>query len=338
MKLLIAVDDLEGGKYIVDFCKAYLGNPDATVVLATVIPSLVAYTSLAVIPETVAEMRKNAHDDARNLLLSLSHYLQSFNEDLQIEEMVLEGMPADAIIRAASDMAAHMIAVGSHGKRGLRKVLLGSVSQAILAHSTCSVVICNFSNMPQENTRKKQILLKKTNYATAFGAEPELRSKCNCRASEQKPQSGHCDNALAGHWTHCSKQNGCKDHAKKALVAYVRQADAGISISEQCKIISDYCQKNGYYLKDLFTDYGQPSLGLQSAFTALGDADGLIASDLACFVEHREDRLRDLRPFVHQFFNNPSRRLIAVEEGIDTGNAIGQANALELINQVKETY
>jgi hypothetical protein len=101
-------------------------------------------------------------------------------------------------------------------------------------------------------------------------------------------------------------------------------------------VISDYCHDNEYYVKATFVDQGKPSVGLKDAMKAVDDADGLIAADLNRFVEHSSDRFRDLRPFVHHFFCHAAKHLITVEEGVDTGSCAGQANVVELMNQVKE--
>jgi nucleotide-binding universal stress UspA family protein len=50
-------------------------------------------------------------------------------------------MPKELILKEASDWGAHLIVLGSHGRRGLDRLLLGSVSEAIAAHAPCSVEV-----------------------------------------------------------------------------------------------------------------------------------------------------------------------------------------------------
>jgi nucleotide-binding universal stress UspA family protein len=49
------------------------------------------------------------------------------------------GEPRGVILETAKDWGADLIVVGSHGRRGLDRFLLGSVSEAIAIHAPCSV-------------------------------------------------------------------------------------------------------------------------------------------------------------------------------------------------------
>jgi nucleotide-binding universal stress UspA family protein len=54
---------------------------------------------------------------------------------------VREGEPRRIILDEAATWGAQLIVVGSHGKTGLDRVFLGSVSEHIARHATCSVEI-----------------------------------------------------------------------------------------------------------------------------------------------------------------------------------------------------
>lgn len=54
---------------------------------------------------------------------------------------VREGDPRTGLIDAASDWQADLIMVGSHGRTGLDRLLMGSVSEAVAHHAPCSVQI-----------------------------------------------------------------------------------------------------------------------------------------------------------------------------------------------------
>ena len=54
---------------------------------------------------------------------------------------VLEGSPKKRIVEEAKEWDANLVVVGSHGRRGLTRYLLGSVSEAVAMHAPCSVEV-----------------------------------------------------------------------------------------------------------------------------------------------------------------------------------------------------
>jgi nucleotide-binding universal stress UspA family protein len=60
---------------------------------------------------------------------------------LPVDSQILYESPRDAIIEEAERWGADLIVVGSHGYRGYKRFLLGSVSQSVAAHAPCSVLI-----------------------------------------------------------------------------------------------------------------------------------------------------------------------------------------------------
>lgn len=59
----------------------------------------------------------------------------------KVTTAVEEGDPKTKIIDQAAEWHADLIIVGSHGRKGLDRFLLGSVSEAVARHARCSVEI-----------------------------------------------------------------------------------------------------------------------------------------------------------------------------------------------------
>jgi nucleotide-binding universal stress UspA family protein len=54
---------------------------------------------------------------------------------------VLSGKPKETILKDAENWVADLIVVGSHGRRGFKRFLLGSVSEEVAMNAHCSVVV-----------------------------------------------------------------------------------------------------------------------------------------------------------------------------------------------------
>jgi nucleotide-binding universal stress UspA family protein len=54
--------------------------------------------------------------------------------------LLLEGAAADAIVRAARSKRANVIVMGTHGRTGLARLLMGSVAERVVGTAPCPVM------------------------------------------------------------------------------------------------------------------------------------------------------------------------------------------------------
>ncbi|MHA3102595.1 universal stress protein [Acinetobacter sp. ANC 3791] len=63
-------------------------------------------------------------------------------EGVTAETQILEGQTIHKeIVEATKELGADLIVIGSHGRKGIKKLFLGSVTQAILSESTVPVLV-----------------------------------------------------------------------------------------------------------------------------------------------------------------------------------------------------
>lgn len=87
------------------------------------------------------EAQKELIDTSQSLIDQTAAQLgERFSAD-QISGEVKEGYIKDVIIEVAKDWHADLIIMGSHGRKGITKFLLGSVSEGVLSNAPCSVEI-----------------------------------------------------------------------------------------------------------------------------------------------------------------------------------------------------
>jgi nucleotide-binding universal stress UspA family protein len=65
----------------------------------------------------------------------------ALKQDVSVKAFILSGKPADAIIETAKERRADLIVLGSHGRTGLEKLLMGSVAERVIVLSSCPVLI-----------------------------------------------------------------------------------------------------------------------------------------------------------------------------------------------------
>jgi nucleotide-binding universal stress UspA family protein len=53
----------------------------------------------------------------------------------------VRGDPREAIVEAARKTGADLVVVGSHGRTGIGKLVLGSVASHVVTHAPCSVLV-----------------------------------------------------------------------------------------------------------------------------------------------------------------------------------------------------
>jgi nucleotide-binding universal stress UspA family protein len=61
-------------------------------------------------------------------------------ENVDFEHHLLFGHPADAIVDFASQHDVDLIVIGTHGRTGLSRLLMGSIAEAIVRRAACPVL------------------------------------------------------------------------------------------------------------------------------------------------------------------------------------------------------
>jgi nucleotide-binding universal stress UspA family protein len=66
--------------------------------------------------------------------------LQAPDAKVPVEYRLAVGDPATEILQAAQDLQADLIVMGTHGRAGVGRLLLGSVAEQVLRHAPCPVL------------------------------------------------------------------------------------------------------------------------------------------------------------------------------------------------------
>jgi len=135
-KILIATDGAEYTKSAVEhgleLARVFRSKVYAIYVVST--PSLVS--TLDVPLESVHGLLQKEGEYAVKTVTEIG-----FRKGLNVERVVVEGYPAEEIVKFANKQGVGMIVMGTAGKRGMDKFLLGSVAEKVIRTSAIPVLV-----------------------------------------------------------------------------------------------------------------------------------------------------------------------------------------------------
>ncbi|SEN11204.1 Nucleotide-binding universal stress protein, UspA family [Halorientalis persicus] len=135
-RILVPVDGSEQSREACDF--AMREHPEAEFVLLHVInPTEAGYSAGASFPAASEEWYEHAKEDAQELL----EELEAENEGATVTTDTVVGKPARAIVEYAAEHDVDRIVMGSHGRSGVTRILLGSVAENVVRNATVPVTV-----------------------------------------------------------------------------------------------------------------------------------------------------------------------------------------------------
>jgi nucleotide-binding universal stress UspA family protein len=140
MKVLLAIDDSKFSEAATQTVIQQL-RPDQTdvLVLHVVEPLLLAPNEYIGEVKTLEAAQQQMLKEGRELVVRAKELLE--NAGFKARTAVEEGDPKSTILDYAVRTRADVVVVGSHGRKGFDRFLMGSVAEAVARHAVCSVWI-----------------------------------------------------------------------------------------------------------------------------------------------------------------------------------------------------
>lgn len=142
--VLVAVDDSECSASAIEWLMEQSWARTKTIGLLSVINELPgSFNQLASIGAASHKLLVLQHEKSvrYHMLEKWAAMLQESLENAQVRYGVAEGDADQLILKAAQNWPAEAIVIGSHGRSGIAKIVMGSVSQRISLHAECSVEV-----------------------------------------------------------------------------------------------------------------------------------------------------------------------------------------------------
>ena len=109
---------------------ALAGERKARLIVAHVLPPPLVHGEL------VARRQTNGYHEEMNRALQR---IQAPN--VTVEHRLVEGKTAEEIVRLAQECQADLIVMGTHGRTGAVRLLMGSVAEQVLRKASCPVLM-----------------------------------------------------------------------------------------------------------------------------------------------------------------------------------------------------
>lgn len=122
-------------KRAVDIAKA----SGAELLLVHVLPSVFPVVADGYVsPKAYEDLEAATRADGQKRLDRLARRARA--SGARVKNLLLEGVPHERIAQAARARKADMVVIGTHGRTGFAKLVLGSVASRVLAISPCPVL------------------------------------------------------------------------------------------------------------------------------------------------------------------------------------------------------
>lgn len=147
-KILIALDYDPSAQRVAETGLSLARSTGADITLLHVISDATYYSSVQYSPimgfdnfGAAGLLQKETLEEIKGAAMQFLDKTREHLGDKSIQTLVMEGDFADAILDAARDNKINVIVMGTHGRRGLDKILMGSVAEKVLRSSEVPLFI-----------------------------------------------------------------------------------------------------------------------------------------------------------------------------------------------------
>jgi nucleotide-binding universal stress UspA family protein len=146
MRILVAIDGSEPSGAAVRAVSQRPWPAGSTVRVLAVARPVVPPGELPLAGASYDQMAKAVAEEAGKVAARAADALQK--SGLAVESAVREGDPRAEIVLEAERWGADLVVVGSHGRTGMKRWLMGSVAEYVVRHAHCSVEVARLPARP----------------------------------------------------------------------------------------------------------------------------------------------------------------------------------------------
>ena len=140
MKILIALDDSPHSDRALEFVTRMRWPAGSRVIVLAALQPVAAPMAASEVP--VAVLSEHLDEQRQQLEGLVARAEGTLRESgFPTQGMVVMGDPREVLVEVAQNERADVLVVGSRGRTGITKLMLGSVSSHVVTHAPCSVLV-----------------------------------------------------------------------------------------------------------------------------------------------------------------------------------------------------
>jgi len=140
MKIVVGVDASPHADAAIEFVRGMTWPPGSSVVVVSAARDVIVTAPEAYLPaDAIAEAMAAELEAAKRTAAAAEAKLRG--SSFAVEARAVQGDPREVLIDLATAVRADLIVVGSHGRTGLAKLVIGSVANHVVTHAPCNVLV-----------------------------------------------------------------------------------------------------------------------------------------------------------------------------------------------------
>lgn len=127
--IVCALDFSEVSPKVAEYAKTLAEACGARIVALYVAPSLTQYVEFHVQASYIDDFVTGIVSGAKD---TMDSFIKEYFPGLTVEGRVVSGYAAEEIVNVADEVGADLIVLGTHGRKGIDKILFGSVAEKVI--------------------------------------------------------------------------------------------------------------------------------------------------------------------------------------------------------------
>src|SRR5262249_12422608 len=149
MKILIGVDDSPHTRATVDFVKSMRWPENAQFLVLSAVQPIMSVYAESYVPAAMPDY----HQLLRDMTKMSEDVVSGAGQELRAAGFrttakVVHGDPRSTLLDTVKSEGIDLLVVGSHGRTGMTKLIMGSVASHVVTHAPCSVLVVKTRKPP----------------------------------------------------------------------------------------------------------------------------------------------------------------------------------------------